>query len=409
MAAVGLSDVFKYGTRFLAHLLVVVLAGVVLVLIGNVVGEFLIGTPSDPSFRTPPETIGWAGVAISAVGVLATVAGLGGLLFKIVADGTAAGTRAVATQQGVTAATTVADEAPDQSGGPGVASPPTPDTSTEPTKASGQPTHDDQPQQDSQPEPVGQTGSQPRETTDDPTTQVPSEGSTIADTESQSDSTPPSEQPTPATQGPADTESSPPEQTEPIGDPETLPDDDESTVAESSETASVGSAEGEPSESRTDEPPEWTPPDPEEFERHQQARADERRSQGSASEQQADRTASDSPTDDSAPYEDETRVVDEEQFDEPADAATSWDDLTGSSGTSDADSTGGAGESQTDEWSDPNQFEASTETDSRADETAAETDSDNGYAMDEETDETESFSFESGEDNDPLSDALNDE
>ena len=98
MAAVGLTDVYKYGARLLAHLLVVVLVGVVLVLTGDLIGEFLVGSVTDPSLRQPPARtgqVGWVGVGIAGIGVLATFIGLSGLLYKLVADGTAAGTRAV--------------------------------------------------------------------------------------------------------------------------------------------------------------------------------------------------------------------------------------------------------------------------------------------------------------------------
>lgn len=384
MAAVGLSDVFKYGTRLLANLLVVVLTGMVLVLAGNLVGEFIVGTVSNPDIRMPPTQVGWAGVAVAGAGVLVTFAGLCGLLFKLVADGTAVGTRSVLEAEGVLSSGVDAEGTDAEVG-----------TSDE----SGVLTQSDE----TAPAPPGEgdgtvagVSEQPMETTDPVREQQSESASSGGGPPPQhSEDAPNGQSSDPDRQQPPATGTEPPQQ----GPPE------EHSARMPAESDAEGGTSGVSEGASAEDPSEWTPPDPEEFEQHQSTQTEEQSPDAGAD-----------PFAENAGFEDDTKVVDEGQFDEPPDSATTWDDLRDSSeestsGPVDEPATGETSESESDDWSGSNPFGNESASDNTATESEgsssppAETeegDSEPQDAYDEEFTETEGG-------DDPLSDALEDE
>lgn len=388
MAAVGLSDVFKYGTRFLAHLLVVVLAGVVLVLTGHLVGDILLLNSGAPGLRLPSSTTGRVGLGIAGLGLLVTVIGLAGLLFKLVADGTAVGTRAVleeggelATSDGDETTSEPADDAdvsdepadtpsPDERGSPATAASPTPQERQEPTETTD-PTQS-APTSDGPSPPFSQDAAAESQAAPQPPTDPDAGQPPASETE-----------PSQADSGPAN---GPEPRSEPAGG------DDGTGVPDGTDT---GNAEGSS---------EWTPPDPEEFEQHQSTRPD----------QQSGEASSDPFADDSTGgFDDDTRVVDEGQIDEPADEATTWDDLRDSSGESNTGSSTdptGADESAEEDWSTSNPF--GDEPAGDAGSPQADEDTQDAYDeefVEEESTEGANYTFETEGGDDPLSDALDEE
>jgi len=419
MAAVGLSDVFKYGTRFLAHLIVVVLLGVVFVLIGNVVGDFLVGTVSDPGIRSSLGTTAYAGIAIAVVGVLVTVAGLGGLLFKLVADGTTVGTEsALAAADGISVA---GDETSEQAGD-GESRDAQQDTGFSPETPQSSPTASDQ--------------SRHAPETTDPT-QQPSAGRDsqspvdAASTTNQAQSDPPTDTAQPGAASGEQAvprqetqhQSEPTQSSQPVTDAESPgAHSEQSTEArpttndESDDETGDGTPTGETDEQSTpDEPPEWTPPDPDEFEQQQAARARERATEDGATDaDQSTREHDTSPFDDDPEtgFENDTRVVDEDQFDDAQSGATTWDDLqspTDSTTEQASDRVTDESASTADDWGSPEQFADESDADSTGEQTETKAAGGEQIVEDEGGSESEeSFTFETGGDSDPLSDALDD-
>ena len=416
MAAVGLSDVFKYGTRFLAHLLVVVLLGVVLVLVGDVVGEFITGGLTDPGIRSNLGTTAYAGIAISVAGVLVTVAGLGGLLFKLVADGTAVGTRSVIVDaDGLGDAPTNAASDDEHSDADAASSDEATDTAS-PESAGEQPQPPRRPTETTAPSTEsGSAGQNRPAASQDPVTQ-----------ESTDRQTTPSEQFERAA-GQQSAASSEPEQTSqtaPSGEP-APPQSGEPEQSPAPDESATGSEQSE-APSNPDEPPEWTPPDPAEFERQQAENADDRAQRDTEdavdqaqrdTEDADDRVSQDrpaSPLDEHRQdsFDDDTRVVDGDQFDDTESGATTWDDLqTPTESTAEPVDEPVTEEPQStgqEDWGSPEQF--GDESGPEVDESIQSDDSDdeNRYEDEEPSDDDSGFSFETSGDGDPLSDALDD-
>ena len=180
MSAVGLTDVYRYGTRFLGTLLVVAGVGGGLIAAGYV----LIQNGSLGSLSGNAGYRAVLGIVVGALGGLLLLSGLLGLTHKLIADATMAGTLAARTAQ---------REASDVA----VAGPPASDqTATESTDDSAAPAaepvagSDEQPPEPAEPEPAV---SQETEPADDPAavepaTAEPEVSEPTADSESDADS-----------------------------------------------------------------------------------------------------------------------------------------------------------------------------------------------------------------------------
>jgi len=371
MAAVGLTDVYKYGARFLAQLLVVVLVGVVLVLTGDLVGGFIVGSATDPALRTPPNQSGWAGVAIAGIGILATLSGTVGLLFKLVADGTAAGTRSVV-DDGVRQAAS-AEESDE-----GEADETEADTGqSEETEQSSRPEPEQAPVAQASQE-TGDSGSepleQPRQSEMPPQADGPAQETPVDDQTGAA----------PAHSGNG-TE-------EPRAESTASAAEAEPAAAEPTEMGEDGASvenDGDETTQTREEPPEWTPPDPSEFEQSRDESTVAGDPQSRSTAEQSEVTDEPFSEDTAGNYADETKIVDEPTFEEADASATSWEDLKSSSGSGE-----GIDDQSPSEWTD--ETEEITE---GSDEESTEPESDTGANFE---------SFETS-DGDPLSDALDDE
>ena len=110
MSAVGLSDLYRYGARFVGYVLVVTAAGGALVAGGYVLGASDLSTQAATN-----EAL--LGIAAGAIGVLLVLSGLVGLIYKLIADAVMAGT--VAARRTAGADADVAAAATDEQGADG--------------------------------------------------------------------------------------------------------------------------------------------------------------------------------------------------------------------------------------------------------------------------------------------------
>lgn len=91
MTAVGLTDVFKYGSKFLGYLLVVVVLGGGLLAAGASLTALGGGSLTDPSVSTLTDTRIAVGSLLTVAGVVVTLIGTFGLAHKFAADALATG------------------------------------------------------------------------------------------------------------------------------------------------------------------------------------------------------------------------------------------------------------------------------------------------------------------------------
>ena len=363
MSAVGLSDLYRYGARFVGYGLVVTAAGGAFVAGGYVLGASDISTQAASN-----EAL--LGIAAGAIGVLLVLSGLVGLVYKLIADAVMAGTAAAlrtraadaeaaaaatdgsATEEAQTEETETDDTAkPVPAGAPAADEPdapaeePSATAETEPTTEPAEPTVEN-PQPTAESEHVAEE-SQP--TADAEASMSDDDGAEPAEPAAEE---PP--QAAPAADDGAD------EPAAGDGADESTDDQPESATAESVDLFedAEGSEPTEAAERDAEAPPqEWSPPDPSEFERSESVEPstddaaetdgdqddefdgwDTAGTEETESDADAPRTAADlfgdpeggtSPGDQSAEGGDEQsdkRLIDDGDVEEPADEETTLAD-----------------------------------------------------------------------------------
>jgi len=365
MAAVGLSDLYRYGTRFLGYVLVVAIVGGGLV----AAGVFLLSNGEFNGFQADGARA-LLGVLVGVLGVLLTVSGGVGLVHKLVADaamtGLVAGRAQVSATEDATAETDTADEETGGESTTGSAAATTDEASPEPDDASADRSEPDT-------EPIEDT---------EPPAREPSTAPTEA---AQADSTPRSDRNEPATgadraDGPAEPAPEPAADSEPDPHPEPEPEprpEQETEPGPGPEPKAEAAPDSGAEEAGT-EPQEWTPPDPAEF--------------------------------DTGPSDlDEPDGWEAEPVEEPAgtgsDDARTTDDLFGGESADDQSDLFG-GESTDEE---PDLFGGEADEPAPSDEPADRPTDDQSPAEDETPADEGVDGFEVSGDDDPLSDALDDE
>lgn len=381
MSAVGLSDLYRYGTRFVGYGLVVTAAGGAFVAGGYVLGA----TDISPQVASNEALLG---IAAGAIGVLLALSGLVGLVYKLIADAVMAGTAAALSAQ-----TADAEE-------PAAANEPTEESETEDaTKAvpAAAPADDE-------PDAPADESSPPAEP--EPTAEEPTQPT--AEAEQDIEEPEPTTEPEEATQPTAEAEQDI-EESQPTADAEASAVDDggepvaeesqpvEETADEQSETATAESvdlfegAEETAAEDREAEAPpqEWSPPDPSEFERSESV-------EPSVDDDETDDTPDDDGETSEAPDDDETDGAAGDEFD-------GWD-------TPESESDASSPRTAADLFGDSGEVDS---TEQSAEETG--TQSDKRLIDDDDTDGEETLAdegvegFDVDSDSDPLSDALDDE
>ncbi|WP_276250436.1 hypothetical protein [Haloarcula rara] len=396
MSAAGLSDVYRYGVRFVGYLLAVTLVAGVFV--GG--GVAIVGTQGLSSVTgggaTGPVV---AAIALVAIGVLLLLSGLSGLAYKLVADATMAGLvqgRAVDVAATETADATDDEEAAtdddtteDTAGATGAA-PPATDTVDDESSSDG--TDDVTETVREEPEPAeGGTGtdSPPEPSTDEQTVvespepesqpEPPADATGTDEAVTPADAAPRPDEPVLDDESGAVTEKSPTETTDSTEwvEQSTTAGEDDGIAASDPESAGTTESDSGPTETQ---PEEWSPPDPSEFETAVPA------------ESEADDSGATGPTDESSSAEESPGWEMEESGDESPDTPRTADDLFG-----ETDDDGGE-ESVEDVSGLFSGDEETPEGDSGDDEGPEDPDDEPG----------ESTPFETKSDSDPLSDALED-
>lgn len=251
MSAADLSDVYKYGVRFIGYLVAVTLVGGIIVAAGVGVG-FSALFSADPTAATDPArllaqisfTNIVIGVVIIAVGVVVSLTGLVGLLYKLIADATMTG-----------AANAMESELPDVV--------PEEDVSAdgEDDDTSAEPAADEPPEPVPAEEPPGEGGTTEPTPVEKPPEDIEPVGGPSAS----------EEDPEPADEPAEDSES--PDQTpidEALGEGgEPASDDGDGAATEQAEAREPNDgdriSDSDASSDGRAEPREWSPPDPSEF------------------------------------------------------------------------------------------------------------------------------------------------
>lgn len=376
MSAAGLSDVYRYGVRFVGYLLAVTLAAGVFVAGGALAGGSVLTDVADGGAAAATTGPLVAGIALIAIGVLLFLSGLSGLVYKLIADAAMAGVaqgRAVELPAAGGEEADAADDGEGAAAGAAAAGTVAADTPDEESPADGAEDATD-PEQD-----LGE-----EESADDVTATTDEQTVVEASPE-------PEDQPS----APGNGADSPTEAAATNDQPDDWAADDGSGADEpssastsadewvdqsSGEVASAGEADTtdgdeEPAGTAQTEPEEWSPPDPSEFET--EAAAESGTTDDSATADAAEESLSVE-----EPSEWETDESDESSPDSPRTA----DDLFG----------------ETDDGGDDDTVDDVSDLFSGDDDTAG--------ADEGDSDDTagESTPFETKSDSDPLSDALDD-
>ncbi|MFB6224198.1 MAG: hypothetical protein ABEH86_11075 [Haloarcula sp.] len=358
MSAVGLPDVYRYGTRLLGVLLVVAGVGGGLIAVGFVLVQ-------NGSFESLSATGGYRamlGVVVGALGGLLLLSGLIGLFYKVVADATMAGVVAARPAQEPDTNTAMESEQP-ETGESSVAATETDseESSTDATSTESQMVAEAEP--------------------DDPPT--PTEPVAAPDSERQ-----------PQSEGDSEVDSGPGNTASP-----TAPADDKLSQSSVPDRELLDQDPAEEPQSSS-EPQEWSPPDPTEFETQTEAAGDP---QVGEAETPPDSEASgwDLPEAETADREPddietaETRLLDDATEPDTQHDPRTTEDLFGGRGTEDTPVD--PSQKSTD---DPFEEVAETDPDLAADDDAEpeSTPADEGVT-----------GFDTSGDDDPLSDPLDDE
>jgi hypothetical protein len=89
MSAAGLSDVYRYGVRFVGYLIAVTLVGGVFLAGGALVGGQVLTDVAGGAAAGSGRAVG--AIALIAIGALLLLSGVAGLAYKLVADAAMAG------------------------------------------------------------------------------------------------------------------------------------------------------------------------------------------------------------------------------------------------------------------------------------------------------------------------------
>ena len=266
MSAAGLSDVYRYGVRFVGYLLVVTLVGSAFIVGGAIIGNRILPTADGGATATSNV----AAIALFVIGVLLLLSGLFGLAYKLVADATTAG---IAQGRAVETGVTAADDGSETDGedarraGTAEAAAVTETAGDESAETTGGAA--DPPSDDGEPAP-----DQPATAADDAT----AEAQTVVE-----DLSEPPEQPADSqdaqTDSPASSEPAPDQPDAWVADEDPLTTDEPVDAGEAdappsepsgtNDWADQSATPGEDDEATASDetrPEEWSPPDPSEFE-----------------------------------------------------------------------------------------------------------------------------------------------
>jgi len=277
MSAAGLSDVYRYGARFVGYLALAIILGGVFVAAGIAVGFSAIvgaGSLTNPSqFLTqlsPGTLVG--SLVLVGIGVVVALVGVAGLLYKLIADASMTGTELALANQ---APATIGPAATGDEAGAS-------ETAEEPETG---PSEDADEAGATEPTPAEVTDEEPPEPTPVEASEEPDTTAIGADEGAESDASPDEEppEPTPAEDPPAeaavDDQQTRVVADESDGEADSVSDDSD-LLSEDSETEATeaGAADSDvladsPETESTDgqaatadtEPQEWSPPDPSEF------------------------------------------------------------------------------------------------------------------------------------------------
>jgi hypothetical protein len=286
MSAAGLSDVYRYGVRFVGYLLVVTLVGSAFIVGGAILGEQLLPTVGGGDTTATSNV---AAIALFAIGVLLLLSGLFGLAYKLVADATMAGVaQGRAVGRGVTASDdgSKTDDEDARSAGTAETAAVTEtadDESAETTGGAADPPSDDGEPAPDQPATAADDATAEAQTVVEEPSEPPEQPADSQDAQSDS---PASSEPTPDQPDAWVADEDPLTTDEPVADEEPLATDEpvdagganeaDAPPLELSETnewadqsATETAAPGEDDEATASDetqPEEWSPPDPSEFE-----------------------------------------------------------------------------------------------------------------------------------------------
>ncbi|PSP61375.1 hypothetical protein BRC76_06130, partial [Halobacteriales archaeon QH_8_67_36] len=282
MSAAGLSDVYRYGVRFVGYLLAVTLVSNAFVVGGAIIGDRILPTVVGGGATATSNV---AAIALFAIGVLLLLSGLFGLAYKLVADATMAGVaqgRAVGT--GVTASDdgSETDDGDAQSAGTAETAAVTEtvdDESAETTGGAVDPPSDDGEPAPDQPATAADDAIAEAQTVVEDPSEPPEQPADSQDAQSDS---PASSEPTPDQPDAWVADEDPLTTDESVADEEPLATDEPADAGEANEAdappselsgtnewADQSATPGDDDEATASDetrPEEWSPPDPSEFE-----------------------------------------------------------------------------------------------------------------------------------------------